>query len=151
MRAATPPRKKQATGTRHLRSCCTSCCTFLCFSLRKKVCLIKDAEPQVGVCQSMDLPTDSVQKHGTLYSELSTINAPSTSPLWLVLLNNNLWPLLLYISRPYDLNKMYGWQRSKTLRGYVMLRLDYTLEWGFFTAVSGCMNKAVYESLCCNL
>lgn len=33
------------------------------------------AGPQVGVCQSMDLPTDSVQKHGTLCTQLSPINA----------------------------------------------------------------------------
>lgn len=74
-----PLTKKQAAGTRHLCSCCTSCCTFLCFSLRKKVCLIKDAGPQVGVCQSMDLPTYSVQTHGTLCTQLSTINASPAS------------------------------------------------------------------------
>lgn len=63
---------------------------------------------QVGVCQSVDLPTDSVQK-------LSTINAnpaSSTSRPCLVLLNNNLCPLLLLHISHYDvLKKMSGCKR----------------------------------------
>lgn len=113
MRSVTPPTKEQATGTRHLCSCCTSCCTSLCFSPRKKAYLIKVAGPQVGVCQSMDLPTDSVQKHGTLCTQLSPINAGPASFHSTAVAGTAKQQFVafvfVYMLHPYNLAKMSSW------------------------------------------